>query len=349
MNTSKKQLTGLTIFRFISALYVFLFHCNLRFPAKDTPDFIYHFIRNGAVGMTFFFVLSGFVLAWAHKDGIGREYFKKRIIRIYPAYLFMGCLTIPLLYNIEYNKVIASVILFFTTSQSWFPESFSVWNFGGSWSVSTEMFFYLCFPAFLGLVKKQPLFFAILTFIISSLIYPISISINENYSTFPNLYISPIHRLPEFIFGMSLGVLFTKHGGYKHFLTLSLAITVSLVILLFAAPFDNKSFIANNIMIIPSTGLLIWAFATIKIYPNPITNALVYLGNSSYSFYLMQLPIMLYLDKYKMNLNNYSWETKWATLFILTLILSIICYELIEKRYSIIIKNKTMLKNSHMA
>ncbi|MHA1056258.1 acyltransferase family protein [Enterobacter mori] len=294
-----------------------------------------------------FFVLSGFVLTWAHKDGIRKGYYKNRMIRIYPAYLFMGLLTIPFLFGMEYNKIIASLILFLTASQSWFPESFSVWNFGGSWSVSTEFFFYLCFPAFFKFIKLRPLAITILALIISSLIFPISASINENSSgIFPNLYISPIHRLPEFVFGMGLGMLFTKTEGFKYFATLLLAFIAPVIVLLFAAPLNNKAFIANNLLIVPSTGILIWAFATIKINEKFLTNIFVYLGKSSYSFYLMQLPIMLYLDKNKSNFDHYSWETMWIIIFFLNCILTIVCYELIEKRYSSIINKKNIFRNA---
>ncbi|HFT5251501.1 TPA: acyltransferase family protein, partial [Escherichia coli] len=141
----RNDLHGLTIFRFVTAFYVFLFHCNLRYKA-DISDWLQSVINNGAIGMSFFFVLSGFVMAWASRNGIKENYYRSRIARIFPAYLAMGLITAPFLFEYNITQITTYVLLFLTTAQSWFPDSFSQWNFGGSWSVSTEMFFYLVFP-----------------------------------------------------------------------------------------------------------------------------------------------------------------------------------------------------------
>lgn len=199
---------GLTIFRFITAFYVFLFHCNLRYRT-DVTDWIQSVIANGAIGMSFFFVLSGFVMAWASRNGLKKNYFRSRIVRIYPAYLAMGMVTLPFIFEYDLLHSITYVLLFLTTTQSWIPDSFSQWNFGGSWSISTEMFFYLVFPLLLPLVKRTPKISLLIAFSISSLIIPISMIIT-NSTAFPLYYISPIHRLPEFVSGIAMGCLFAQ-------------------------------------------------------------------------------------------------------------------------------------------
>lgn len=93
----KKQLYGITIFRFVAAFYVFIFHMNIRENISSTP-FINAFISNGAIGMSIFFILSGFILTYNYSSGTPDNYIRKRIARIYPAYMFMGLLCLPFLF-----------------------------------------------------------------------------------------------------------------------------------------------------------------------------------------------------------------------------------------------------------
>jgi peptidoglycan/LPS O-acetylase OafA/YrhL len=51
----------------------------------------------GAVGVTFFFVLSGFVLAWSTSPDVGAgTIYRRRFARIYPSYLVMLLLAVAL-------------------------------------------------------------------------------------------------------------------------------------------------------------------------------------------------------------------------------------------------------------
>ena len=120
MNT-KNEIHGLTTFRFIAAFYVFIFHCNLRFKV-DAPEIVSNFIHNGAIGMTFFFVLSGFVMSWSSRDGIKDNYLRSRLARIYAAYLFMGLVSLPFI--LDYNAINIPVYIgvFLTMPQSFLPE-----------------------------------------------------------------------------------------------------------------------------------------------------------------------------------------------------------------------------------
>lgn len=158
MNKSTVRLDGVTISRFVAAFYVFIFHANLRAPI-DLGGYFNGVVSNGAIGMSLFFVLSGFVLTYNYDSGVTKDYLIKRIKRIYPAYIFTGLITLPLLFLVDghfvVGKIIASIVLYVFSIQAWFYQAFNVWNFGGTWSVSVEMFFLYYVSNFVNSFKEK--------------------------------------------------------------------------------------------------------------------------------------------------------------------------------------------------
>ncbi|UCN13634.1 acyltransferase family protein [Cellulomonas iranensis] len=67
------RLDALTGLRFLAALVVVVFHLSLNRFFLDAPalvDPLQGVLRNGGwLGVTFFFVLSGFVLTWSARPG----------------------------------------------------------------------------------------------------------------------------------------------------------------------------------------------------------------------------------------------------------------------------------------
>lgn len=330
MNT-RNDLHGLTIFRFVSAFYVFLFHCNIRYRA-EVSDWLKVIVANGQIGMSFFFVLSGFVMAWSSRDGIKENYFRARFARIFPAYLLMGVITLPFIYDYDIKNIITYLLLFITAMQSWIPSTFNQWNFSGSWSVSTEAFFYLVFPLLLPIIKKKPKLALLISIIISSAIIPISMLIIKS-PEFPSYYISPIHRLPEFVSGVAIGCIFSQGVQLKHLKVPLLILAVCA--LLFISPYDNNGGMRNNYVTLPATCIVIYCLACSTITKNLITTPLIYLGKISYSFYLMQLPIMFYITKHHDVLAPLPTWLIWLVLAMINLLMAAACYHLVEDNKAI--------------
>nr|WP_275938555.1 acyltransferase family protein [Pectobacterium brasiliense] len=88
-------------------------------------------------------------MAWSARNGIRSDYLRARISRIYPAYILWGLFHYLFCLILKNEKLIPSLVLYFSGMQSWIPDSFSSWHFIGSWSVSTELFFYMVFPLIL--------------------------------------------------------------------------------------------------------------------------------------------------------------------------------------------------------
>ncbi|HEX7855741.1 MAG TPA: acyltransferase [Sphingobium sp.] len=88
------MIQSLQIGRGLAALAVVLFHNSAMFgdPRYGYPQPFRPFVSHGYLGVDFFFVLSGFIILFAHRNDIGKpirllKYMSKRIIRIYPMYL----------------------------------------------------------------------------------------------------------------------------------------------------------------------------------------------------------------------------------------------------------------------
>lgn len=326
-----KELYGLTIFRFVAAFYVFVFHCNLRYPV-ELPSWVSKIIQNGAVGMTFFFILSGFVLSWASRGGIKEKYMLSRAARIYPAYLLMGLISLPFIFEYNPVKIITYLLIFLTNTQSWLPSLFSQWNFGGSWSVSTELFFYISFPLIFPIIKKNPLTTLIISFVITSSIIPLSLIINDSVN-FPNYYVSPIHRLPEFTIGVALGCLYSS--GHKLPKFKNILFALSILGLMFISPNNNDGWMRNNYVTVFSTGYVVYYLASTSLKPGLLTLPFIYLGKISYSFYLMQLPIMLFIIKYHNLLAPLPHWMIWVLLALINIIMASVCYHSVENNKAI--------------
>ncbi|MET8681283.1 acyltransferase [Streptomyces sp. NPDC004647] len=141
------RLDSLTGLRWIAAFGVFLSHVSTLLPLPQT-DAVFVL---GSSGVTFFFVLSGFVLNWTYTAGdrVG-AFYGRRFARIWPM-LVIGAL-LPLALQLPdaqgqqatwYVMIAISVVLLL---QAWVPT----WILGGTspvtWSLACEAFFYALFP-----------------------------------------------------------------------------------------------------------------------------------------------------------------------------------------------------------
>jgi len=98
--TRRPDVPALTSLRFFAAALVVFFHYLPRGEA-DNAWWI-RIINHGYVGVSFFFVLSGFILAYTgvntdfHCRYERRAFYARRLARIYPAFLLATLLDWPL-------------------------------------------------------------------------------------------------------------------------------------------------------------------------------------------------------------------------------------------------------------
>jgi len=152
------RLPSLTGMRFFAALAVFLYHAtNAQFSPFGGAFGAragWLFGKSGWAGVSFFFVLSGFVLTWSARPGDGaRSFIRRRLVKLFPNHLvtFGLCMALFASAYTTWREWLPNILLV----HAWSPDyhvSFSV-NIP-SWSLSCELLFYVCFPVLLRLIKK---------------------------------------------------------------------------------------------------------------------------------------------------------------------------------------------------
>lgn len=326
-NITRKKMDGVTILRFIAAFYVFIFHINMRVPV-NFGELINKTISNGVIGMSIFFMLSGFVLTYNYYGSLSNNYFRKRIARIFPAYLFCGLLTLPFLLSSDasFLKMIASIFLFVTGMQSWIYQTFDFWNFSGTWSISVELFFYALFPFLIKNINKNNVIYVLLfSYLSSALLIPLS-DIIQGPVVWSVYYATPIYRLPEFVVGVCIAILFLYGYRVNHYTWL-----LSILLFLYATTQQNNNSMGVNYLTIPAISIMLLHLAKINIKNNIANRAIIYFGDISYSFYLMQLPILYYLDHNKNSfILNYGLFS-WLVLFVINTAMASLSYHFLEK------------------
>lgn len=347
------MLNSLTSLRFFFAFVVFLSH--LTFVKTDLAW--YNYLKNnvffeGYLGVGFFFILSGFVLALNYEKKVidnlnfdKKKFYIARIARIYPLHVLTFCVMLPFfIINVwqgYFHWDIAGANLFLL--QSYIPLKdfyFSINNV--SWSISTELFFYLMFPFYVIWLHKFPKLKYILLLII-----PIIIFAEPYFRTNMKLekaifYINPIVRSFDFILGIITCQIYKKIKDTPiNFSKGTLIEIAAITVLAIFFYFHNdvaRAFRYGIYYWIPMVGIVL-IFALQKGLFSRILQhkTLVYLGEISFAFYMIHMIVIKYGNQYLPKIDDFQ---KIGIYFVIALILSGLTFEYFEKPVAKWIKNK---------
>lgn len=226
--------------------------------------------------------------------------------------------------------------------QSWFPSTFGFWHNPGSWSLSVELFFYIAFPFIYTLISRFNKYQSILVYVALLFLSVIPGLLYNDYKVtdFAVTYTSPVYRSFEFSIGVLLGVNI-KRISMQNLLACLMFFLISSSLFFYLYEFGNSriGFVGHNAFIIPFTSMLIISLYNIThgvVYKIISSNIINYLGGISYSFYLMQLPVLLYSDSIcaKQYFSTVSAIKSLIELGFITLMLSMLSYHLSEVKMS---------------
>jgi peptidoglycan/LPS O-acetylase OafA/YrhL len=311
-NTSSEKILYLESLRGIAALCVVLFH------ARHYDSFLKNslFIDNSGLMVDFFFVLSGFVIAFSYYDKLYsfRDLFNfqiKRFLRLYPLHLLMllvfTFITLIRNYYItsfgleadyqgstgnNFNAFMHNLFL----THSFFVEDLT-FN-GQSWSISTEFYTYLIFGFILVFFRKN-LYLLCTVLVISIIIASFGVySIHDpTYLTIKNVTngLGGISRCIYSFFIGSILFLITRHNN---FVVMNLFQYVSLFICI---AFMSSADLYMEFLIAPILfGTLIFSLINSKhsILKRFLNNKLlVYLGTISYGLYMIHIFVWWLINR----------------------------------------------------
>ncbi|MEW6068863.1 MAG: acyltransferase [Nitrospirota bacterium] len=224
-----KKIHCLTSLRFLAAAMIVVHHS--RGVLWLTPDHLKHWALDQAV--SFFFVLSGFVLTYVYPMLGGtlsvKKFYLARFARIWPNHLaaFVALFVIFLpgsFYSIKGVNHASVAMLNILLVHSWIPVREIFFSFNAvTWAVSVEVFFYLLFPLLIKdfettylrkIALSLLLVFGIVSFC-NVLHLPSDGAVSPTtISRTALVYINPPCRLFEFVLGMCVALLWRKH--YHH-------------------------------------------------------------------------------------------------------------------------------------
>lgn len=282
-------------------------------------------------GVSFFFVLSGFILAYNYPSFSTRaqfqHFFIARFARIWPLHLVTCLLWIALIFHgdksIYFPGAIGSLQLVANLFmvQSWVPLRAWALSFNGvAWSISCEFFFYLAFPFIVIFWKRYWHLLVSLSGAIVIVVLAIANHLqlpgDDNYQGIGLLsvvYFGPVIRIFEFTVGVGIANLLRKMGPLKLlasqwlvFETMAIGALVVAMVGATYTPSIERIFGSVVAYYIQREGLwLFWGLliGVFAITQGPIgrflsTRPMVFLGEISFALYLVHAIVISYMDPY---------------------------------------------------
>ena len=319
----RRSIPALTSLRFFAALLVVLFHYNL----IHNLAFLNYVSNFGYEAVTFFFILSGFILTYVHLELGGQSrlnlssmaFIAQRVARIGPAYVVglvlaapFFCRRLRLQHQISVLKFVAGLFFVPAALQAWFPSIATLWNIP-AWSLSVEFFLYLSFPAFVHIAcRGKPI-----KLLIVAVVAVVGLALGKIYveafvisaygaSEFAALgwwrsfldYF-PLWHFPQFALGVALGELFLSEKRFSpraHEMIMAVSLFAVAAIIGWHA---ELPILSSNMILAPAFGSLIFGAAGAVGPLSRLLSArsLVLLGDASYATYIIHSPLWLCWDR----------------------------------------------------
>lgn len=294
-----ERLPSLTGLRFVAAFLVFCVHVSI--SGLLAPSHAQHAfgraVGAGAVGVSFFFILSGFVLTWSARPGdTAARFWRRRGVKIYPNYVIALAVALVGLAVTSRAAGLSVVVPNLLLVQSWWPDPDV--HFGAnsvSWSLACEAFFYLLFPWLLPLLARiRPGRLWAAAAVCSAAVFcvPVVATLLPAGRHYWFVYVFPPVRLLEFVLGILMAMI-VRSGRWPRIPVWPVA--ALLVVAYGVTPYFPTDAETSAVTLVPFT-LLIAAVADADVSGRASvwrSRPAVWLGEISFAFYLIHQSVIL--------------------------------------------------------
>lgn len=331
-----KYFKGLGALRFFAAFLVVIHHAEqirMKYGMLNLKQ--YSLFNNGSLAVTFFFVLSGFLISYLLLKEYGKtnditvkKFYYRRILRIWPLYFLLviiGTILLPYFLGFLGYKYIMpysfkDVFLYYI-----FFSPFLVNIFYGHhlleplWSIGVEELFYIIWA---------PLFKFLRDYILQIILLIILFRVVVMYLSFLGFFGPVIERLIKMlrfeamaIGGLGSYLIYNYKNLFSHFIFSKLSqlfLIIFIILRLFGFQFlSENSFVFHFLFTTPVfsqiliTTIFAWLIVNVSMNPKSIlsmdSKALNFLGNISYGIYMYHMliifAILIFLKDYLLALN----------------------------------------------
>lgn len=297
---------SLQIGRAIAALLVVFHHATL------DSDLFYGTAFNGfwifgSIGVDFFFVLSGFIIYWAHKKDqeggfAAKVYAYKRLVRIYAPFILISVVMFSAYYFMpalsQSSRTVGFIPSFFLIPQEHTSPALSV-----SWTLMHELLFYAVF--IVSYIRKKLLLIFSVAWSLLILLYPLT---QQKY--FLADFLLNMHNI-QFLLGMVLAYYFYNHEQVISNITKSkllpsimLATSVAFLSYIIFNKAMLSTFLNEYYVLVVGIGFFILILSMLlaegaSMWVNLFNSkSLLFLGAASYSIYLFHNSALSILNRF---------------------------------------------------
>ncbi len=336
------MITSLQALRFVFALFVLFEH----FPMS--PDHPY-LLESGAMGVSFFLILSGFVMSIGYESKVKstsfvwKDFMLKRLIRLWPLHLLCLAAWIVLAYLAWGSDAIHPLPLIGNAFLlQWLPVEHIDGN-SVAWCLSVLVVLYSVYP-FLARLKSLHLVVLFLVIGVGLLGYERVFPVSNSHWYWYRL---PVSRVLDFMIGI-LCYRTYRYAVIKYdnkwsrlpifYRWLIEIVPIGLCACGLTASIINQTQYGSVVYFYLPIYLLILVFALSSTFPHRLSLAslvsqpwLIYLGEISFSFYMIHNLVILSIKQVLMRIApNLGWEPRLAITIVTAIGLSILVNKFYE-------------------
>jgi peptidoglycan/LPS O-acetylase OafA/YrhL len=360
VNQKAAEIPALTGVRFLATAMVFLCHYSFLKQQTGVAAFFAGIFKEMYIGVTLFFVLSGFLICYNYYDSIRLDrgflkgFFVKRFARIYPLYFLLA--TLHYLYHWSTGKAVYTEYFFNITLLKGFFKNYLYTGIQPAWSLTTEETFYFLAPIIFYAIRRNLFVLAMLVLYLTGILLVLVFSEISWYGFFNDFkfmfWITFFGKCFEFFVGIQLALMVKREISVQHQVTKPrtrytiggvLFIFVCLVLLYLNAlyyelPRGSRNWYGisiNNFILPIGVAIFFYGLITEATTLRKILSSALFrvLGKSSYAFYLIHLGLFSNFILHKVTKNVFL-------LYLIVQFAAIILFYIVERPANRLIRRR---------